>query len=114
MTSRIALLLFALLASVFLVVAAACGTSSEDDASDSDTTSSSETSMDDDMDDMDDMPTHSVSGGSHRSKCHLWRCVAYRNHVRGAHVQQLGGGSRERADVWPSRRQYARLQAGLG
>ena len=59
MTSRIALLLFALLASVFLVVAAACGTSSEDDASDSDTTSSSETSMDDDMD---DMPTHSVSG----------------------------------------------------
>ena len=62
MTSRIALLLFALLASVFLVVAAACGTSSEDDASDSDTTSSSETSMDDDMDDMDDMPTHSVSG----------------------------------------------------
>lgn len=58
MTSRISLLLFALLASVFLVVAAACGTSSEDDPSDTDT--SSETSGDDTS--MDDMPTHSVSG----------------------------------------------------
>ena len=60
MTNRVAMLLL-LLAATFLVVAAACGTSAEDDTSDTDTTS--ETSGDDtSMTDMDDMPTHSVSG----------------------------------------------------